>query len=121
MFPSSIWLQIYTVFLEMSCLQVEVCINWMCVFFVKCRLRMSASHVDTVWQSLTCPTLESSISLDQMPRRRLIGCSLLMSTKSQVSLLQQEHAHTFIHTHIHRQMGEKIDRMKRADSRTANI
>lgn len=48
------------------------------------RLRMSASHVDTVWLCLTCPTLESSISLDPMPRRQLIGCSLLMSTRSQV-------------------------------------
>lgn len=62
------------------------------------RLRTSASRVDTVWLCLTCPTLENSISLDPMPRRQLIGSSLLMSTRSQVRVKKKE---------------RKIDRIKK--------
>lgn len=84
-------------------------------FSQKCRLRASASHVDTAWPCLTCPTSESSISPDQMPRRRLIGCSPLMLTRSRVGLLKQARTHAHSHTRMRTQMGEKIDRMKRAE------
>lgn len=89
-------------------------IGWLCLlwflFWTKFRSRVNVSHVDTAWLCLTCPTLESSISLDQMPRRRLIGCSPLMSTRSQVSQTTLPLMHTLAHIQMLRyaQMGGKI-------------
>lgn len=70
-----------------------------CLFF-KCRLGTSASRVETAWLCLTCPTLESSISLDQMPGRQLIGCSRLTLTRSQVSRTgkKKKQSHTNVQT-----------------------
>lgn len=76
----------------MLCRVGTVCFYPFAIMFVLFlfRLRTSASHVDTVLLCLTCPTLESSISLDPMPRRQLIGCSLLMSTRSQVRVKKKK-------------------------------